>query len=87
MIAIIHGATSPARARLGSLLMFPHLVLAPSSSSKVEDILVLVFMVESKQNRAQRGYDIYLLSHHQQGKLLGCTPKADLRASLLYCYK
>ena len=60
---------------------------APSSSSKVEDILVLVFMVERKQNRAQRGYDICLLSHHQQGKLLGCTPKDDLRASLLYCYK
>lgn len=31
-----------------------HSFSAPSSSSKVEDILVLIFMVESKQNRAQR---------------------------------
>ena len=54
MIAIIHGATSPARARLGSLLMFPHLVLAPSSSSKVEDILILISQLKEKKQSLER---------------------------------
>ena len=53
MIAIIHGATSPARARLGSLLM-PHLVPALSSSSKVEDILILISQLKEKKQSLER---------------------------------
>ena len=48
MTSVIHGPTSSARAGLGSPLTFPHLV-PPAALPKVEDILVLIFMVERKK--------------------------------------
>ena len=79
MIAITHGATSPARAGLGSLLTFPHLVPAPSSSSKVEYILILISQLKEKK----QSLGICLLPQCPQGKGLKCTPKDDSKSKLI----
>ena len=64
MIAITHGATSPARAGLGSLLTFPHLVPAPSSSSKVEYILILISQLKEKKQNLERLGHLHLWVIH-----------------------